>query len=311
MNMAGKWFHDSISRHMVQSHLIKATLYSGRTRFQSVDIMETGGFGRCLVLDGKIQSSEKDEFIYHEALVHPAMVSHPDPKRVFIAGGGEGATLREVLRHRTVTGVVMVDIDEEVVSLSREWLTSWHQGSFEDRRVELYHRDAREYLAGAEECFDVIIIDLPDPVGDGPAYLLYTQEFYRLVKERLTPEGLIVVQSGPAAWLDYRVFAAVNRTLATVFPSLCPYQAHVPSFGTPWGFTIASSHINPGFISAREVDDRLASRKVKGLKFYDGLTHEGLFLLPKHLRQRLAQGKRVITDQSPLFIATPKSPLAG
>ncbi|MBM2831947.1 MAG: Polyamine aminopropyltransferase [Dehalococcoidia bacterium] len=309
--MAGKWFHDAVSRDLVQSHRVKTVLYSGRSKFQSVDIIETPGLGRCLVLDGKIQSSEKDEFIYHEALVHPVMVSHPEPKTVFIAGGGEGATLREVLRHRTVARAVMVDIDDEVVALSREWLPSWHQGAFEDKRAEVLHQDARKYLADGKERFDVLIFDLPDPVEEGPACLLYTQEFYRLAKERLNPGGLLVVQSGPASWLDFRVFVAINKTLATVFPLLCPYHVFVPSFGTAWGFTIASSHIDPAFLSARDVEERLEARVGEGLRYYDGFTHEGLFLLPKHLRSRLAQGKRVITDEKPLVAVASKDPLAS
>ena len=110
-----RWFSDNISPDLTMLHSIKERIYSGRTKFQSIDIINTGSFGVCLVLDGKIQSSEADEFIYHEALVHPAMLAHPQPEKVFIAGGGEGATLREVLAHKTVKRAVMVDIDEEVV----------------------------------------------------------------------------------------------------------------------------------------------------------------------------------------------------
>lgn len=302
MSNKARWFHDPISANLIQSHRIKSKLYSGRTRFQSVDIIDTTGIGRCLVLDGKIQSSEKDEFIYHEALVQPAMIAHPNPKKVFIAGGGEGATLREVLRHKSVEKAVMVDIDEQVVGLARKWLGPWHKGAFDDPRTVLLHEDARKYLENTKERFDVLVIDIPDPVGGGPAYLLYTEEFYRLVSQRLTPEGVIVVQSGPASWTEYQVFVAINKTLSTVFPILCPYQVYVPSFGTPWGFTIASQRINPSLLSALEVDDHIESR-VKGvLKSYDGWTHEGFFLLPKHLRERIARGRRIITDKKPLFI---------
>ena len=132
-----KWLHDDINPDLVQLHSIKQVIYSGKTKFQSIDIVDTGSFGISLVLDGKIQSSEQDEFIYHEALVHPAMLSHSNPERVFIAGGGEGATLHEVLTHNTVRRVAMVDIDKEVVDICRRFLATFHRGSFNDPRAEI------------------------------------------------------------------------------------------------------------------------------------------------------------------------------
>jgi spermidine synthase len=141
-----KWFHDYVSPNITISYRVKELIYLGKTKFQSIAIIDNASFGKCLVLDGKIQSSEADEFIYHEALVHPAMVTHPNPEKVFIAGGGEGATLREVLAHNTVKKAVMVDIDEEVVDICHRFLSSWHQNSFDAQRVELHFTDAREYF---------------------------------------------------------------------------------------------------------------------------------------------------------------------
>ena len=183
-----KWFQDKVSRNLIQLHRIEEVLYRGKTRFQFAEIIRSGSFGKLLVLDGKIQSSEADEFIYHEALVQPAMLTHPHPRTVFIAGGGEGAVLREVLAHKTVKRAVMVDIDEEVVALCQKYLPNYSQGAFQDKRTELVHTDAREYLAKSRELFDIIIIDLPDPIEEGPAYRLYTREFYQLVRDRLTAE---------------------------------------------------------------------------------------------------------------------------
>ena len=148
-----KWLHDEVSPDLVQLHSIKQVIYSGQTEFQSVDIIDTGSFGICLVLDGKIQSSERDEFIYHEALVHPAMLSHARPETVFIAGGGEGATLREVLFHSMVKRAVMVDIDEEVVKICQKFLPDHSRGSFQDKRIELHHVDARDYLTKSGDKF--------------------------------------------------------------------------------------------------------------------------------------------------------------
>jgi spermidine synthase len=295
-----RWFSDYISPDLTMLHSIKERIYSGRSKFQSVDIINTGSFGICLVLDGKIQSSEADEFIYHEALVHPAMLTHPQPESVFIAGGGEGATLREVLAHKTVKRAVMVDIDEEVVSLCRRFLPSWHQNAFADPRAELHFADARKYLEESGEKFDVIIIDLVDPLEEGPARLLYTQEFYQLVKQKLGPDGIMSVQAEPSEWRNLDNFTAIANTLRNVFPIARSYQVHIPSFLGLWGFVAASQSLDPSELTPEEIDARISARISKKLKSYDGLTHHAMFTIPKHIRQQLAASKRIITDKQPI-----------
>jgi spermidine synthase len=293
-------FADYISPDLTVLHSIKERIYSGRTKFQSVDIINTGSLGVCLVLDGKIQSSEVDEFIYHEALVHPAMLTHPHPESVFIAGGGEGATLREVLAYKTVKRAVMVDIDEDVVKLCRHFLPSWHQNAFDDPRAELHFADARKYLEESSDKFDVIIIDLADPLEQGPARLLYTQEFYQIVKQRLGPTGIMSVQAEPSEWRNLDNFTAIANTLRNVFSIARPYQAHVPSFLGLWGFVSASQRLDPCELTPEEVDARISTRISKKLKSYDGLTHQAMFTIPKHIRQQLAASKRIITDKQPI-----------
>jgi len=295
------WFHDVINADFVQLHRLAETVYAGKTEFQSVEIIRTYGFGKCLVLDKKIQSAEMDEFIYHEALVHPAMITHRYPSTVFIAGGGEGATLREVLRHRSVEKVAMVDIDQQAVELCRRFLPSMSQGAFDDSRVELLHLDAREYLAKSRRKFDVIIIDLTDPLEGGASYRLYTQEFYQLVQSRLSPGGIVAVQSGSCTLGDLNTFVSISSTLRSVFVAVFPYQAYIPSFGGLWGFHLCSQQLDPLLLSTEEVDKRISDRGCKGLKFYDGLTHRGMFCVPRYLRQELDRGKAVITDRKPLF----------
>jgi len=295
-----KWFSDYISPDLTMLHSIKERIYSGRSKFQSIDIVSTGSFGVCLILDGKIQSSEADEFIYHEALVHPAMLTHPQPERVFIAGGGEGATLREVLAHKTVKRAVMVDIDEEVVSLCRHLLPSWHQKAFDDPRTELHFVDARKYLEESSDKFDVIIIDLADPLEQGPARLLYTQEFYQIVEQKLGPAGIMSVQAESAEWTNLDNFTAIASTLRNVFSIARPYQVHVPSFLGLWGFVVASQSLDPCELTPEEIDTRISTRISKKLKSYDGLTHQAMFTIPKHIRQQLAASTRIITDKQPI-----------
>jgi spermidine synthase len=295
-----RWFSDHITPDLTVLHSIKERIYSGRSKFQSVDIINTGSFGVCLVLDGKIQSSEADEFVYHEALVHPAMLTHPQPERVFIAGGGEGATLREVLAHRTVKKAVMVDIDEEVVSLCRRFLPSWHQKAFDDPRTELHFADARQYLESSSDRFDVIIIDLVDPLEQGPARLLYTREFYQVVAQKLGATGIMSVQAEPSEWKNLDNFTAIANTLRTVFSIARPYQVHMPSFFCLWGFVSASQSLDPSELTSKEIDTRISTRVTKKLRSYDGLTHQAMFTIPKHIRQQLAASKRIITDKQPI-----------
>ncbi len=299
-----KWLQDNINENFIQLHRVEEVLYSGQTEFQSVKIVRISNFGTCLVLDGKIQSGDADEFIYHEALVQPAMITHPCPETVFIAGGGEGATLREVLSHNTVKRAVMVDIDEEVITLCKQYLPKHSQGAFEDERTELYHADARDYLTKCGEKFDVIVIDLPDPIEEGPAYLLYTTEFYQIARDRLTDSGVICVQAGSAIITELLNFSVVNNTLKSVFPITSPYQAEVPCFGGPWGFCLASLNPDPTLLSPVEIDRRIKCRSLNRLRFYDGLTHQGMFSLPKYIREVLAQQKRLITDKEPLYLYT-------
>jgi spermidine synthase len=298
------WFFDNLSPEEGHIHGIKKILYSGKTEYQSMEIIETGSYGKCLILDGKMQSSEVDEFIYHEALVHPAMLTHPKPESVFIVGGGEGATLREVLRHKTVKRAVMVDIDKEVVDRCRELLPEYHQGAFDNPRAEFHYMDARKYLEDTNEKFDVIIIDISEPVEEGPAYLLYTQEFYNIVTERLTGSGIITQQTGTISPNYLLNYTAVNNTLSTVFPVVSPYYANIPSFGRPWGFTLASKNVDPLNIPTEEVDKRI-DKRIKGkLAFYDGITHQGVFRIPKYLREANRKQKKVIRDTEPLFAYT-------
>ncbi len=297
-----KWFHERLGPGEGHVHEVKTVLFSKKTPFQRIEVVEFGGYGRSLVLDGKVQSTQTDEFIYHEVLVHPAMLTHPDPKRVLVVGGGEGATLREVLRHRTVERALMVDIDREVVEVSRKFLPDFHAGAYDDPRSELVFEDARQWIETHDEIFDVIIIDLSDPIEEGPCYRLYTREFYQLVSRRLSPQGTIALQSGTVAPHDLLNVSAIYKTLQTAFPVVCPYTANVPCFGLPWGFQLASKAISPRSSSAGDYDGMIG-RRVKGtLKYLTGEVCTAQFVLPKYLRDRIERETRVIEDDAPLYI---------
>jgi spermidine synthase len=298
-----RWHFEIVSPGLVAGYLVKRKLYDGKTSFQHVVVHDTAALGRILVLDDKSQFSEADEFIFHEALVQPSMIAHPNPKRVFIAGGGEGATAREALSHRSVERVVMVDIDKKVVELCRKHLQVFHRGTFDDPRLEVRHEDALKYLEQTKERFDVVVVDVPDPLEAGPAWQLFTQEFYRLIKRRLNPGGMMVAQSGPTGPVYAKnCFTAIAKTMESVFPVSGQCEAFIPAFQTTWGFVFGSLGPDPRRLTSAQVDKRIASRATYPLRYYDGVTHQGMFSLPKYLRDAIAAEKRVITKKTPIFI---------
>lgn len=298
------WHLEYVSPELIQAMELASVVYTGSTKYQQVMILETEPFGRTLVLDGKTQSAERDEFIYHESLVHPAMLAHPLPQNVFIAGGGEGATAREILRHSTIQNLVMVDLDSEVVELCRRYLPNHHQGAFDDPRLSLFCQDALAYLNSTEELFDIIFMDISDPLDGGPAYKLYTQEFYHLVKDRLAPGGMVVIQSGASGPDNAsEVFTPIRNTVASIYEETFSYCTFMPSFGTSWGFVIGCLGTSSlGFkLTPEEIDERLFSRVQSSLQHYDGTTHAGMFALPKYLRDALISENRLITESNPIF----------
>ena len=272
-----------------------------RSRFQDVRLVESETFGLVLLLDGKVQSTQADEFIYHEALVHPAMLSHPLPRSVCIAGGGEGATLREVLKYGTVEEAVMVDLDEEVVEICQKHLPTWHQGAFDDPRTSLIHEDARVFLEKEARNYDVIICDLSEPVDEGPSYMLFTQEFYELCKRRLNAGGVIATQSGCPSFVYSVSFHSVTKTLQSVFTNASPYLAFIPSFASNWGFTLAGDGSLLPELGAELISERLEPVS-QHLKYLDPEFMPAMFDLPKHLKEGKKKVGRIIRDGEPLIV---------
>ena len=302
MDMSGNWFIESVYTDLNVMLKVREVFYSGSTAYQKVEVIDSELFGRSLVLDGKTQSTERDEHIYHETLVHPAMLCHPDPKQVFIGGGGEGGTLREVLCHNSVEMVTMVDLDSEVVALCRQYLPNHHLGSFDDPRTNLIHEDARAYLQNTPDLYDVIILDLVDPLEGGTAALLYTQEFYALAKARLNSGGVLVTQSGPAGLLSFKeCFTTIFNTLGTLFDHIKAVQVHVPAFQTLWGFTIVSDTAFPE-VSEDDAEFELARRLSKKLKYLDGVSYSNMHSLLKFQRDGLRTEKRINKDSDPVFM---------
>ncbi len=270
---------ESISKHSLMIAKIRKIILATKTKYQEVQIVEFEDFGRGLVLDGLIQSTEADEFIYHEALVHPVMVTHPSPRRVLIIGGGEGATLREVLKHSTVEKAVMVDIDGELIEFSKKYLEFMHKGSFYDPRAQVVIMDGREYVKKvAGKTFDVIILDLTDPYGPEIARKLYSKEFYSEVKRILKSDGIIVTQAGSSFFYP-KTYTRVLNNIKAIFRKVREYWIWVPAFAYACNFITASDALDPAKLTANYVNEVLKNRGVK-CRLYNGDLHEALFKTP-------------------------------
>ncbi|KVI11381.1 Spermidine/spermine synthase family [Cynara cardunculus var. scolymus] len=190
----GSWFEEVIDDDLKWSFALNSVLDKGISEYQDIVLLDTKRFGKALVIDGKMQSAESDEFIYHECLIHPPLLCHPTPKTVFIMGGGEGSAAREALKHESIEKVIMCDIDQAVVAFCREHLTA-NKEAFINKKLELIINDAKIELEERKEKFDIIVGDLADPVEGGPCYQLYTKSFYQeIVKPKLNPDGIFVTQ---------------------------------------------------------------------------------------------------------------------
>jgi spermidine synthase len=281
--------------------VVERVLYSGRTKYQEVDVAVNDDYGKMLVLDGKLQSSTSDEFIYHEMLVHPALVTHGNPRDVLIIGGGEGATLREVLRYRSVRSATMVDIDGEVVEVCEKYLPEMHQGSFRDPRTRLVIGDGREHLRRTDERFDAIIVDATDPIEGGPSRLLYTLEFYELARSRLREGGILSTQ-GTSTFYNARTFATIVNTMSRVFPHVRGYQASIPSYISDWGFVVGSLGRDPASVTPEEAEARARELGLPELNYYEPAHHPHYFWLPPRVRRILAEERGISRDEEPVSV---------
>ncbi len=221
---------------------VKDILYEGKSSYQHILIANIESFGKSLFLNGVLQSAQIDENIYHEVLVHPVFLLHPYPEKILILGGGEGATLREILKYDTVKEVVMVEIDKMVVEASQKYLPEWSLGSFGDNRLKLIFDDAFNFIHNTDDTFDIIVSDLTDPFIDPLSIESFTEEFFSLARKVLRKNGLIVVQGGTLDPHYQKYFKKVWENTRQYFKFSIPYGHYIFSFLSPWGFLIASNH---------------------------------------------------------------------
>ncbi|MGB9694853.1 MAG: methyltransferase domain-containing protein [Caldisericaceae bacterium] len=300
------YFHDRFGPYEEHVHALEKVLYEERTPYQLIQLVESPVFGKMLIIDGDVQSSVRDEYIYHESLVHPAMLLNGEPKTVIILGGGEGATAREVLKHKSVVKVIMIDIDREAISLSKQHLKEWHQGAFEDKRLVVINSDARSFIESevSQASVDVVISDLTEPFEGGPSFRLFSKEFYKTVFSKLKDDGLLAIQSSMLRVTDFRTHSLIRNTVKSVFPFVSSYSTYVPSFDTTWSFILASKKNVTESFSPTAIDAKI-SEKVKGvLRFYSGTSHAAMFSLSKDIEELISSVGGIIADNEPLSISS-------
>ena len=263
------------------SFKVEKTLFSGNSAYQRVDVVETAGHGAMLLNDGMIMLSERDEFAYHEMIAHVPLFEHPRPRRVLVIGGGDGGTVREVLKHPGVERVVMVEIDEMVVKACREFMPAV-SCALDDPRLELLIDDGVRYAARTRERFDVVIVDSTDPVG--PAEPLFNRSFYKNVAGLLTPDGILVSQA-ESPFYDADIQRPMLLAQRPFFKHLHLYLfTNLTYPGGLWSFGFAAkgqpplTHYNPERVKQADI----------ALRYYNSEIHRAAFALPTFVRDALA-----------------------
>lgn len=260
------------------SYEVSEILYHKKSKFQDIMVFENPFFGKVLVLDGVVQITERDEFFYHEMLVHVVLNSHPNPRKVVVIGGGDGGTVREVLKHRSVEKVFFIEIDKEVIDVSKKFFPSV-AGGVRDRRVEIKCMDGAEFVRGRRSDIDAVIVDSTDIVGFAKS--LFTRNFFRAINNCLTEDGMFVTLS-ESLHFHKDMVVAVQKTMRFAFPVVDLYTAPIATYaGNWWSFSVGSKKFDP-----REI-----RRKDKiGTKYYGPEIHRSAFL-PKDMYAKLLGGK--------------------
>ncbi len=256
--------------------------------YQRVEVYDTPQFGKLFRLDGRLMTSEKEEFFYHECMTHPALLTHPNPQSVLVIGGGDGGSSEEIFKHPSVKRVVMAELDAAVIDVARSHLTEIHKGALDDPRLEIRIGDGFEYVRNTAEKFDLIVLDLTDP--DTPAFHLYSEEFFRMCRERLNPGGLLTLHLGTPVYAPETVRKNAAN-LRKIFKQVHPLALFIPLYGSLWCLGVASDSASPRLMSSEAIAARLRERRIGTLRYYNAELHNALFALPNFVRE--------LTDPAP------------
>lgn len=268
------WLKEMQVEGAAMTYRVKETLVRKKTRYQDFAIVDTEAFGKMLVLDGIVQTTIKDEFVYHEMITHIPLFTHPNPKRVLVVGGGDGGAIREILRHKSVEKAVLCEIDGDVIEECRKYLPEI-SCSLDDLRCEIFIGDGIKYVKEHKDEFDVIIVDSTDPfsVAEG----LFGRSFYSDIYEALTDDGMFIAQTETPIFLPDTV-KKVFKDAKAVFPVTKLFMAAIPTYpGGFWSFTVGSKKYDPSQVDIKKIPDMK-------MKYYTPELHRACFVLPKYVR---------------------------
>ena len=275
------WFTETLHGSFQLRLFAEKTLYEDKTGHQDLQVFENPRFGRVLTLDGIVQTTEGDEFIYHEMLAHVPILAHGAVKKVLVIGGGDGGMLKQVLRHENIEAT-LVEIDEGVIAFCREYLPSIGENIFDSPRARVIITDGAKYVAETDDRYDVIIIDSTDPVG--PGAILFSAEFYKNCKRCLTPGGILVTQNG-VAFVQQEEVTTSYRRLKSIFKDVTFYVAAVPTYNggfMTFGWATDNEELRKQPLSV--IAERYAKSRIK-TGYYNPEIHLGSFALPNYVRE--------------------------
>lgn len=278
-SLAGDWYIEDEANGYLQGLRVKERILSLRTPFQALEVIDTHAFGRALVLDDALQTTEWDEFMYHEMIVHVSMMTHPAARRVLIIGGGDGGTLRRVLEYPDAEPV-QVELDRAVIDACKRHLPAISAGAFDNPRARVVIGDGIQFMRENPGVFDVVIIDSTDPVG--PAIGLFQEPFYQDVAGALADDGLLVAQSSSPLLMAPELQAQLAN-LRAVFPIVRTYLGLVPGYpGGLWSYTIGSKRYDPIQVGREAIRDRLEAEGLSP-RYYTPEVHHSAFVLPRFI----------------------------
>ena len=286
---------EPLNSHMGYYFQSSRLLYSKQTAYQFLEIHEVPEYGRVLRLDGILQTSEKDEFLYHEILTHLPAITMNVPGKALLIGGGDGGSVEELLKYASIEKVVMVELDEMVVEKSKEFLPGISNQAFQSDRLELQILNGIQYIEQTREKFDQVVLDLTDAFG--PSLGLYTKEFYEKVRRAMNPRGILSLHIESPVTMNTN-FRRIYHTLRSVFKFVRPMLNYIPLYGTLWGFAAASDHYDPSEITREVIQKRLKENQIKDLKFYNEETHHSVQCIPPYIQEALGKPAEPITEEN-------------
>ncbi len=276
------WYTEFHTDTVKWSIKVDKSIYTDKSDFQRIDIFDTEEFGRVMTLDGLMMVNEKDQFIYHDMIVHVPMATNPSIEKVLVIGGGDGGTVRELTRYKTIKKIDMVEIDEMVVKAAIKYL-DYTSNKLSDERVNLYYEDGIEFVKGLKDEYDLIIVDSTDPIGPGEG--LFTTEFYTNCYNALTENGILINQKeSPYYEQTAHEMKRSHDKLSTIFPVIMTYQYHMPTYPSGhWLFGFSSKGLN----AIEDLDKDVWNALGLKTEYYNTDLHVGAFMLPNYVKELL------------------------